>query len=163
MGDGGGRCECLPCPFPFLRLQQSLPSRRCALCLPYKGLSAGKPLPVLPCVAWPHCINAGGLGGLSFLLQPPGIHLHITVVVLSTHAGAEALLHGLRTDISAAAFGLMLFHLVSLQCVLGEGSIFLEWAGEVWMCLGVHPSLWSKALLFFKKKTPSSSWQPGWE
>lgn len=99
MGDGGGRCECLPCPFPFLRLQQSLPSRRCALCLPYKGLSAGKPLPVLPCVAWPHCINAGGLGGLSFLLQPPGIHLHITVMVLSTHAGAEALLHGLRTDI----------------------------------------------------------------
>lgn len=34
----GGRCECLPCLFPFLRPEQSLPCGQCALCLPYKGL-----------------------------------------------------------------------------------------------------------------------------
>lgn len=34
----GGRCECLPCLFPFLRPEQSLPCGQCALWLPYKGL-----------------------------------------------------------------------------------------------------------------------------
>lgn len=103
----GGRCECLPCLFPFLRPEQSLPCGQCALCLPYKGLLLWETPPsnALPSLAM--------LPSLHLFLEtwrpwwlffPPAATRCLFVrhrVVLSPDVGAEALLHSSRAALSA--------------------------------------------------------------
>lgn len=157
MGDGGGRCECLPCPFPFL------PSGRCSV-LALQGSVCWEtpPSTALLLLATLHQFWRPW-----WLFLPPSAPGHPFThhrVVLSAHAGAEALLHGLRTGIyfccciwpRAVPSRVTAVRPRRKKHLFGRG-----WGGVD--VSGVHPSLWSKALLFLKKKTPSSSWQPGWE
>lgn len=93
----------LPLSLPETRAEPALWAM-CSVCLT-RVCCCGKPLPAMPCRAWPRCPPC-----ISFwwrpwwLFFPPAATRHLFVhhrVVLSPDVGAEALLRSLRAVLSA--------------------------------------------------------------